>query len=374
MAKEVAINTENLKSYIKASNIPMEIIRKDVPKIEDILEGKKKPTFNQISKIAKRLNLPTGVLLLKQKIDSTATSVNFRTINSQTIDDMSPELRDTILEMQEKQEFLKSEIEDSLDFVGSFTINDSSEDLLHTVQAHLGMDDRKKRLEKYREKISQAGVFVFFNGKVKDNSHRKLDLSEFRGFALSDSKAPIIFINQRDSKTGRLFTLIHEFVHLFLGDSDLYTSKEARSSNSLEALVNKVTGEILVPKQELNNLLTADQTYRQQLSHLAHSFEVSQYVITRRLLDCQFISQKEYDAIIKELDLEFESSPKRKEDSGGNYRLNLNFRMDHNFFNYVNNAVLQNKITYTDAFNIVGVGYKGYQALLKGGKIAWNTY
>ena len=41
MAKEVAINTENLKSYIKASNIPMEIIRKDVPKIEDILEGKK---------------------------------------------------------------------------------------------------------------------------------------------------------------------------------------------------------------------------------------------------------------------------------------------------------------------------------------------
>lgn len=144
MAKEVAINTENLKSYIKASNIPMEIIRKDVPKIEDILEGKKKPTFNQISKIAKRLNLPTGVLLLKQKIDSTATSVNFRTINSQTIDDMSPELRDTILEMQEKQEFLKSEIEDSLDFVGSFTINDSSEDLLHAVQAHLGMDDRKK--------------------------------------------------------------------------------------------------------------------------------------------------------------------------------------------------------------------------------------
>ena len=138
----------------------------------------------------------------------------------------------------------------------------------------------------------------------------------------------------------------------------------------MEALVNKVTGEILVPKQELNNLLTADQTYRQQLSHLAHSFEVSQYVITRRLLDCQFISQKEYDAIIKELDLEFESSPKRKEDSGGNYRLNLNFRMDHNFFNYVNNAVLQNKITYTDAFNIVGVGYKGYQALLKGGKIA----
>ena len=56
----------------------------------------------------------------------------------------------------------------------------------------------------------------------------------------------------------------------------------------------------------------------------------------------------------------------RNPSKGGNYSNNLRFRIDNNFFKYVNNAVLENKITYTDAFSIVGVGYKGYKILSKG--------
>ncbi|MCJ0538318.1 hypothetical protein [Enterococcus cecorum] len=53
--------------------------------------------------------------------------------------------------------------------------------------------------------------------------------------------------------------------------------------------------------------------------------------------------------------------------SGGNYYNNLKFRMDHHFVHYVDNAVKQNRISYTDAFLIVGVGYKGYHNLVGDG-------
>ncbi|WP_249357338.1 hypothetical protein [Lactobacillus helveticus] len=53
-----------------------------------------------------------------------------------------------------------------------------------------------------------------------------------------------------------------------------------------------------------------------------------------------------------------------KGSKGGNYKNNLNFRIDSKFFHYVDNALNTQKISYTDAFNIVGVGYKGYRALI----------
>ena len=51
---------------------------------------------------------------------------------------------------------------------------------------------------------------------------------------------------------------------------------------------------------------------------------------------------------------------------GGNYNNNLSFRIDKKFFNYVQQALQQNKISYTDAFRIIGVSFKGYAALRDG--------
>lgn len=366
MVQRLTINPDILSTYIKSSNTPLEIIEKKVPKIQEILEGTKQPTFNQISAIANLINVPTGLLLLNNKVDTNNINLNFRTISSQAIDEMSPELKDTILEMQEKQDFLKNEVETDLDFVGKFSVSEDINPVITDIKSYLKSTSYKDRLRQYREKISQTGVFVFFNGKIKDNTHRNLNLSEFRGFALADKRAPIIFINQKDSKTGQLFTLVHEFVHLFLGENDLLEENSSFSIDPLESFVNKVTAEILVPQDELLTKFDRTIDLFSQLEKIARYFEVSQFVIVRRLFDLNILTKKEYDDATKKLTKEFEKIPK-KENSGGNYNNNLNFRMDRNFFQYVNNAVMQNRLTYTDAFNIVGVGYKGYKTLLKGG-------
>lgn len=61
-----------------------------------------------------------------------------------------------------------------------------------------------------REKLEDCDVIVMMNGIIGANTHRPLELAEFRVFTIVDELAPLIFINANDSNNGRLFSLLHE--------------------------------------------------------------------------------------------------------------------------------------------------------------------
>ncbi|GAA4773540.1 ImmA/IrrE family metallo-endopeptidase [Microbacterium gilvum] len=57
---------------------------------------------------------------------------------------------------------------------------------------------------------------------VGNNTHRPLARSEFRGFALHDAMAPLVFVNTHDdSLAGQFFTFFHELAHLLRGETAL---------------------------------------------------------------------------------------------------------------------------------------------------------
>lgn len=368
MIQRLNVNTEVLSTYIRNSNTPIEYLRQKLPNIDKFLKGELEPTFNQVYALSKLINIPTGLLLLKEPISASSLNVDFRTFNSELLSDISSELKDTIIEMQEKQEFLKEIVENECPFVGIFTFDDDYSDVILKAKELLGNEITRKRFDNYRKILGQLGIFIFLNGKYKDNTHRPLNLNEFRGFVLSDKKVPIIFINQLDSKTGQFFTLIHEFVHLLYGDSDLFDGEDSKKRSKTEAIINSITAEILVPKELISDMFDNQIDIRTSLDSLSRKFEVSKFVILRRLYDLSMLSRKDFMSLQNELEAEFKLIENIKKNSGGgNYHNNLLFRMDSNFFNHVNNAVQQNKITYTDAFGIVGVGYKGYKILSRGG-------
>ena len=364
MAKRIHINTNTLLYYIEKSNTPIGLLQENIANFDNLLSGEKLPTYNQIEKISKLIKIPVGLLVLDRTVDINTQRLSFRTLESREIVAMSAELRDTIIEMQEKQFFLQNQIDENLSINSQIlrTANHLilAEHIRHKLDIPINHipDSKNDPIRYFRDKISSIGVFVFFNGKIKDNTHRPLNPNEFRGFSLNNSKAPIIFVNQKDSRNAQLFTLIHELVHLFV-DNEGISNKDEQSDYShtgVEALVNRVTAEILVPKLlfERENTLNVEE--------LANKYRVSRHVVARRLLDFGKINKNQYNNIIRLI--ESKATPQRRS-TGGSYRSNIRFRIDKTFFHFVHNAIMQDRISYTEAFRLIGTGYKGFKILEK---------
>jgi Zn-dependent peptidase ImmA (M78 family) len=289
---------------------------------------------------------------------------DFRTTATVYFDRPSPDLLDTIYICQQRQEwyrdFTRSMGMEPLPFVGSADITDDVVQAATDIRTMLNFDVEKRRqtrtwtesLRRFVEQADALGVLVMVSGVVGSNNRRKLDPKEFRGFALADDLAPLVFINGADTKSAQMFTLAHELAHLWIGRSAVSDAQAARvSDHKVERWCNRVAAELLVPLALMREEYRADDDLYAELARLARHFKVSTLVILRRIHDAGGLTREElWEAYDQELQ-RLLALPKT---SGGNFYLTQPARVSKRFARAIVISTLEGQTLHRDAFRMLG--------------------
>lgn len=151
----------------------------------------------------------------------------------------------------------------------------------------------------------------------------KSNPAEMRGLSLAYELFPVIALNRKDEPSARLFTLLHELVHILSRTSGICNnmSLDENQRGGLELFCNKIAGLSLVPTDQLRqnrNVLLIQQHGLDEgyISALARDFAVSREVILHRLWDIKVISRKTYFEILDRYSEEYLAYKKRKKTDG----------------------------------------------------------
>jgi len=366
MTIRVPVNSTLLTWARERSRLAPEELSSRFPAFPSWEEGTKQPTLKQLEHFAKATHTPIGYMFLAQPPNEPLPIPDFRTMGDAQVEHASPNLLDTIYQCQQRQEWYREyagiQRESSVPFVGTFTVGADIVEAaaqMSTILSFVPGERGATWTEAFRRLIEEAedhGVLVMVSGIVGSDTHRRLDPKEFRGFALADELAPVIFVNGSDTKAAQIFTLAHELVHIWLGQSAVDDPEISGSpGNPTERWCNEVAAEFLLPAAALQDVSVDRDHLTDELERLAHQFKVSTLVVLRRLFDAGDFTLSEYRAAYNdELERILGIMDQRIGNGGGNFYNTQPMRVSKRFARALIESTLEGQTLHRDAFQMLG--------------------
>jgi Zn-dependent peptidase ImmA (M78 family) len=366
MPVRVSIDPELFGWALERARKPQDEIDRRFPQLERWIRGETQPTLRQAEAFAHATYTPLGMLLLPKPPQEPVPIPDFRTLGDEQLEHPSANLLDTIYLCQQRQdwyrEYARANDRDRLSFVGSLSTSAPVADAATTIReaVDFGLDDRRgmgswsEALRTLIEHAESVGILVMVSGIVGSNTRRILDPEEFRGFALADELAPVIFVNGTDTKAAQIFTVTHELAHIWLGQSAVSDARTDRpTGNVVEQWCNAMAAEFLVPMGVLRRELRADAPLLEEAQRLAARFRVSTLVMLRRLRDADVLTIAEFAAAFA-AERERVMAIDRERSSGGNFFNTLPVRASKRFTQAIVGSTLEGQTLYRDAFRLLG--------------------
>jgi Zn-dependent peptidase ImmA (M78 family)/transcriptional regulator with XRE-family HTH domain len=367
MAIRVDVKPELLRWARERARLSVEDLLHRFPKLREWEASEAKPTFRQLEAYADTTNAPFGYFFLPDPPEEPLPIPDFRTLGDKPIRRPSPNLLDTIFDMQRRQDWLREErIEEGqepLPFVGSATTDAAPARIAVAIRRALGLAGGwadlhgtwSDALRALRDRAELAGIVVAINGVVGNNTRRKLDPEEFRGFVLPDPHAPFVFVNGSDGKAAQMFTLAHELAHLWIGEAGVFDLRDMQPApDPRERFCNAAAAEFLVPEDDLLRVWGEVGETRAPFGALARRFKVSELVAARRALDAQLIGRDTFFLFYRAYQ-DDERRRAARQASGGNFYATQNSRIGRTFAEAVVRAVREGRLLYTEAFELTGL-------------------
>lgn len=360
----VQVKPELLRWARERAGLEIGALAERLPGLPEWELGRSRPTLRQLEVFAKATHAPIGYLFLDAPPVETLPIPDFRTMENRPIDRPSPDLLDTLYLCQQRQEwyrdFARSLGEGQLRFVGSAKVTSDVVKTAADMRHRLGLDLEERRslptwtdaLRRFIDQADAVGVLVMVSGVVGSNNTRKLDPEEFRGFALADGAAPLVFINGSDSKSAQMFSLAHELAHIWLGETGVSNVRPVTyPDNRIEKWCNAVAAELLVPIEVLRKEYDRGTPPLDEAGRLARRFKVSTLVVLRRMHDAGGLTRERMWELYSD---ELARLKAIKKGDGGNFYLTQAARVSKRFARALVVNTLEGLTLYTDAFRLLG--------------------
>ncbi len=374
--KLININPNILKWARESAHMEIyEIPKSEIShkKLLEIEKGLASPTFLQLQKLARRYQRPLGVLLGDKIPENDYFFIPFFRRENKT--DYDFRLALYIRELQEKQDwarnYLLSEGCDTLSFIGSIQLDDDILKVAEKIKNSLNLPSFQefKKNEKYlkalKDALEKLNIFISITGSNKSN--KSISLEQAQGFAIVDNIAPFIFVNTKNATNAKIFTLIHEVVHLFLNESGISENpikdrKPECTEDKIEDFCNSVASEILMPRDIfLKSFEHASGGLEERIKQLSKYFLISELAICVRLWKLRMITYADYENVYSLIDNRIkkylkEKAGKQKESkSGGEYYNNMRSKNGELLSKLAFSAYKNGHILTMDISNILSV-------------------
>jgi len=372
----VDIELDVLKWLIDSSGWSNEEIAKRIntsaENLKKIKSGEKKPTFRQLQELSIIFKRPIAAFLLSRPKEEKPKPKDYR---------MLPERQDkfdkkTILVLRKSRRLqeLSKELSKNIRYetktkLKQANIRDIPEEISNKYREIFNLTEEKQRKFKnsyelfhyLRDNLEDMNIYVFqFSMPVEDA----------RGFVFVDDSPNIIVVNTKDSIEARLFSLMHEFAHILLGESvidlpDITTS----TRNNIETWCNNFSASFLLPKSLANTLFTEKRnelTKKETLNYLSRKYKVSKAMLLVSMKKLNFIGEDDYKNILNRFKSELIKEKEKGTKGGGGVPSDKRTlsEVGNKFISLVANNFDKEFITYTDALNYLSIKSKNFDKVL----------
>lgn len=354
-----------------------------VDKLRALEAGQTIPTRTLLLKMADAYRRPLLVFFMSAPPRKGDRGEDFRTLPEGHSNAQEALLDVVIRNVKARQSLIRVVLEEEdearrLPFVGSMKVSDGPDAVLASIRETLGVEllaiFRRQRspddaFALLRSASEKAGIFVLLIGDLGSH-HTAIDLETFRGFALADEIAPFVIINDRDSHAAWSFTLLHELVHIWLGQTGV---SGASAEISIEQFCNHIAGEFLLPSSELGQLQLDDvrdaSHVMRQISAFATERNLSSSMVAYKLYLTNIIDQAVWhkcsvmfrDRWLDERERRRERQ--REQEGGPNYYIVRRHRLGTALINLVLRMMSSGVLTTSKAGMILNVKPKNVHRL-----------
>ncbi len=348
--------------------------------------GCEDPSRPLLNRMAKQYRRPLLTFYLPTPPSKGDRGADFRTLAAGDQSPVDAANLDALLrDMRARQGMVRAVMEDEnevvpLPFVGSQLMSAGKSVILDTLGAALDLQLSDYRAQSnsdaafnfVRAKAEGIGIFVLLRGDLGSH-HSAIELDVFRGFSIADNLAPFIVINDRDTRAAWTFTLLHEMVHLILGQSGI---SGQQSENETERFCDDVAGEFLFPTHETGDIGLEDiADYDEMVDRIglfANERKLSLTMVAYRAYRANVIGQNQYRELsgrFREQWLELRATQRaqqRNQDSGPNYYVVRRHRLGRGLTSFVNQTLKEGDLSTVRAARILGVRPDQVESILSG--------